>query len=219
MLWRTDLARWSPSDFIQPCLPTPAQRPPCGSQWAYEIKHDGYRLMVRKTAQRVRIFTRRGADWSHRFPKIVEAVSWLRASSMILDGEGVICGQDGVSDFNALHSKERDDEVMLYAFDLLELDGEDVRQERLDARKAKLAGLLRRSHANGGILLNEHVADDGALVFAHACRMAWRGSWPSGSTCPIDPADRRRGGRCATRRRRPRQGSRTERSESYGRSQ
>jgi bifunctional non-homologous end joining protein LigD len=175
MLWRTDLPRWHPPGFIQPCLPTPAQRPPCGPQWAYEIKHDGYRLMARKTAQRVRIFTRRGADWSHRFPRIVEAVSRLPASSIMLDGEGVICGQDGVSDFNALHSKNRDDDVMLYAFDLLELNGEDVRQERLDARKAKLAGLLRRSHANGGILLNEHVADDGALVFAHACLMGLEG--------------------------------------------
>jgi bifunctional non-homologous end joining protein LigD len=85
MLWRTDLPRWHPPGFIQPCLPTPAQRPPCGPQWAYEIKHDGYRLMARKTAQRVRIFTRRGADWSHRFPRIVEAVSRLPASSIMLD--------------------------------------------------------------------------------------------------------------------------------------
>jgi hypothetical protein len=119
MLWRTDQPRWYPPGFIQPCLPTPVQRPPCGPQGAYEIKHDGYRLMVRKTARSVRIFTRRGADWSHRFPRIVAAVSRLPASSIMLDGEGVICGQDGVTDFNALHSKERDDDAILYAFDLL----------------------------------------------------------------------------------------------------
>ena len=107
-----------PASFNRACRRRPSA--PSGTYWVYEIKHDGYRLIVRKAGDRVRIFTRRGADWSHRFPRIVEAVSRLRASSMILDGEGVICGQDGVSNFNALHSVERDDDVMLYAFDLLE---------------------------------------------------------------------------------------------------
>jgi bifunctional non-homologous end joining protein LigD len=90
---------------IQPCLPAAAERPPCGPQWVYEVKHDGYRLIVWKTADRVRIFTRRGADWTQRFPRIVEAVSRLRASSIVVDGEGVTCREDGVSDFDALHSK------------------------------------------------------------------------------------------------------------------
>jgi bifunctional non-homologous end joining protein LigD len=78
----------------------------------------------------VRIFTRRGADWTHRFPRIVQAVTRLRASSIMLDGEGVVCGEDGVSNFDALHSKQRDADVFLYAFDLLELDREDQRQAR-----------------------------------------------------------------------------------------
>ena len=72
MLWRNDQPRWYSPAFIQPCLPTAAERPPCGPNWVYEIKHDGYRLIVRKAAERVRVFTRRGADWSLRFPRIVE---------------------------------------------------------------------------------------------------------------------------------------------------
>jgi bifunctional non-homologous end joining protein LigD len=69
MLWHFDQPRWHPLGFVAPCLPTAAKRPPAGPQWVYEIKHDGYRLIVRKTGERVRIFTRRGADWSHRFPQ------------------------------------------------------------------------------------------------------------------------------------------------------
>ena len=116
-----------------------AKRPPIGPYWVYEIKHDGYRLIVRKSADRVRIYTRRGADWTHRFPRIVAAVRRLAATSIVLDGEGVVCGKDGVSDFNALHSQARDADVFLYAFDVLELDGQVLRREPLEARKGRLA--------------------------------------------------------------------------------
>src|SRR5262245_57177267 len=134
MLKPNDQPRWYSPGSIAPCLPTAAERPPSGPYWVYEIKHDGYRLLVRKAGDRLRIFTRRGADWSHPFPRIVEAVARLRASSIMLDGEGVICGEDGVSHFDALHSKQRDAEVFLYAFDLLEFDGQDQRQKRLGDR-------------------------------------------------------------------------------------
>jgi bifunctional non-homologous end joining protein LigD len=175
MLWRNDQPRWYSPGFIAPCLPTAAKRPPSGPFWVYEIKHDGYRLIVRKAGERVRIFTRRGADWSHRFPRIVEAVERLRASSIMLDGERVICGEDGMANFDALHSKQRDADVFLYAFDLLELDGQDRRQERLDDRKSKLDALLRRSRVDSGIQLNEHTDHDGARVFEEVCRMGLEG--------------------------------------------
>jgi ATP-dependent DNA ligase len=106
-----------------PCLPTRAKAAPSGSVWLHEIKHDGYRLMVRRTAQGVRIKTRRGFDWTDRFPLIVEAAERLRATSFVLDGEGVILRQDGVADFDRLHSRRHDGEVQLLGFDLLELDG------------------------------------------------------------------------------------------------
>lgn len=159
--------------FIEPCLPTRAQRPPCGPGWVCEIKHDGYRLVVRKMDERVRIYTRRGYDWTDRFPRIVEGVKRLRVRSVILDGEGVVCGKDGVSNFDRLHSKTADHEVFLYAFDVLELDGQDFRREQLLARKATLSKLLRR--VKDGIVLNEHTEHDGELVFEHACRMGLEG--------------------------------------------
>src|SRR5829696_4571109 len=91
--------------FIPPCIPTWSRRVPEGLAWVHEIKHDGYRLMVRRQGTRVRLFTRRGFDWSHRFPAIVEAAGALRVSSVSIDGEAVVCGDSGVSDFDRLHSQ------------------------------------------------------------------------------------------------------------------
>ena len=87
----------------------------------HEIKHDGYRLIVRRTDDRVRLLTRRGYDWTKRFPRVVDAVKRLRVNSIALDGEAVVCGEDGVSDFNRLHSQSCDEHVFLYAFDLSRL--------------------------------------------------------------------------------------------------
>ena len=109
--------------FGDPCLPTRVPVAPSGAAWLHEIKHDGYRLMVRRTPQDVRIKTRRGFDWTDRFPLIIEAASRLRATSFVLDGEGVILREDGVSDFDRLHSRRLDGEVQFLGFDLLELDG------------------------------------------------------------------------------------------------
>ena len=95
--------------------------------WVHEIKHDGYRLIVQRTDDRVRLLTRRGYDWTKRFPRVVDALKRLKVSSITLDGETVVCGGDGVSDFNRLHSQRCDDMVFLYAFDLLEMNGEDFR--------------------------------------------------------------------------------------------
>jgi ATP-dependent DNA ligase len=106
---------------------------------------------------------------------LLERLDQVRATSFVLDGEGVILGQDGVADFNRLHSRRHDGEVQLLGFDLLELDGADLRQEPLEIRQATLASLLRR--ANHGIQLVEHIeASDGATVFVHACRLGLEGS-------------------------------------------
>jgi ATP-dependent DNA ligase len=140
----------------------------------HEIKHDGYRLMVRRTPAGIRIGTRHGYDWTDRFPVIVEAAGKLRATSFVLDGEGVILRADGVSDFDRLHSRRHDGEVQLLGFDVLELDGADLRGEPLIYRKAALARLLRRSR--DGIQYIEHIeAADGATVFDHACKLGLEG--------------------------------------------
>jgi bifunctional non-homologous end joining protein LigD len=131
-----------PAGFIEPCNPTVCKVAPSGPQWVHEIKHDGYRLIVRKDTKRVRVFTRRGFDWTERYPAIRIALQLLLVRSVTIDGEAVYCGKDGLSDFGKLHSQAHDDDVFLYAFDLLELNGEDLRAEPLEVRKGKLERLL-----------------------------------------------------------------------------
>ena len=138
MLLRARAAR-RPSGFVEPCRPSKAARPPSGPLWVHEIKHDGYRLQVRREGARVRCFTRGGFDWADRFPAIVEAARRVRAPSFVIDGEAVICRPDGLSDFNALRERRRDHEVVLIAFDLIELQGEDLRNQQLVDRKGRLA--------------------------------------------------------------------------------
>jgi bifunctional non-homologous end joining protein LigD len=79
--------RRRPSGFIEPCLPSKVIRPPTGPLWVHEIKHDGYRLMVRRDGERVRCFTRGGHDWADRFPAIVEAACQILAPSFLIDGD------------------------------------------------------------------------------------------------------------------------------------
>jgi ATP-dependent DNA ligase len=147
--------------------------PPSGPLWLHEIKHDGFRIIARKDGHRVRLYSRPGNDLTPRFPLIAEAVSRLRGRSIIIDGEAVACDDDGIPNFDRLRYCHHDDSVLLCAFDLLELDGDDLRREPLVTRKATLASLLSR--ASPGILFNEHFDHDGPIVFAHACRIGLEG--------------------------------------------
>jgi bifunctional non-homologous end joining protein LigD len=159
--------------YIPPCIPTRAPKPPTGTDWVPEIKHDGYRLQVRREGGAVRLFTRRGYDWSARYPAISVTATLLRAKSFTVDGEAVVCGPDGVAIFDALHRRGTVTEAMLYAFDLLELDGEDLRCLALVDRKKRLARLLGGRRL--GIVLSDHTDDDGATIFRHACKLGLEG--------------------------------------------
>jgi bifunctional non-homologous end joining protein LigD len=117
----------------------------------------------------VRLFTRRGFDWTDRYPRIREALAGLGTASATIDGEAVWCDDAGVAVFEKLHSRELDAEVVLYAFDLLELYGEDWRPCPLEERKAKLEQLIAKAPAV--IRYSEHIEGDGAAVFAHACKL------------------------------------------------
>jgi bifunctional non-homologous end joining protein LigD len=128
----------------QPCIRTRGTKVPTGPDWLHEIKYDGYRVIVQREGKRARLFTRNGHDGSNRYPLIIEAALRNRQTSFVLDGEAVLLGVDGVSDFNGLHSRHHDDEVQLYAFDILALDGEDLRKMPLSMRKSNLARLLAR---------------------------------------------------------------------------
>src|SRR6476646_4504779 len=98
-----------------PCLPTRGTAVPAGADWIHEIKHDGYRLIVQREGKRVRLFTRNGHDWTERYPLIVAAALKNRTTSFVIDGEALLLGGDGISDFNWLHSRKHDGEVQLYA--------------------------------------------------------------------------------------------------------
>jgi bifunctional non-homologous end joining protein LigD len=159
--------------FVPPCIPTRATKPPAGPDWVHEIKHDGYRLPVRRDGDAVRLFTRRGYDWSSRYPAIIVTATRLRATSFTLDGEAVVCGPDGVAIFDALHRRGTVSEAMMYAFDLLELDGKDLRDLPLGDRKKQLRRLVGKRRL--GIVLSEHTDEDGAVIFQQACKMGLEG--------------------------------------------
>jgi ATP-dependent DNA ligase len=125
--------RRRPSGFIEPCLPSKVARPPSGPLWVHELKHDGYRLMMRRDGSRVRCFTRNGHDWANRFPGIAYAASKILASSFLIDGEAVIARDDGTPDFHALRSRRRAVRRCCTAFDLIEHDDEATRNEAVDA--------------------------------------------------------------------------------------
>src|SRR6476646_1577882 len=108
--------RRRPSGFIEPCQPSKVALPPSGPSWVHEIKHDGYRLMVRRDGERVRCFTRGGHDWADRFPVIVDAALRIKVQSFLIDGEVVITSDDGMSDFRALRSKRRGHEAALQIY-------------------------------------------------------------------------------------------------------
>ena len=163
---------------FEPCIPSGAKSVPDRPEWIHEIKHDGYRLIVQRDGKRVRLWTRNGHDWSDRFPLISEAALRNRNSSFVIDGEAVLLGVDGRSDFNGLHSRKHDDEVEFYAFDILVSDGEDLRRLPLSMRKTNLARLLAR-RVDGIFLAISSRARSAPTCSAMPACSGWRAWSPS----------------------------------------
>jgi ATP-dependent DNA ligase len=156
------------------CIPTKSTSVPVGPDWLHEIKYDGYRLRLERDGDRVRLITRGGYDWTKRYPWIVGAARKVRQKKFVLDGEAVILGVDGVSDFNALHSGKHDDEVQLCAFDILVEGDDDLRKLPLHLRKSNLERLLARRP--GGIFVNPFERGEiGPDLFRAACAMGLEG--------------------------------------------
>ena len=141
---------------------------------AHEVKYDGYRLRLERDGERVRLITRGGYNWTDRYPWIVEAALKNRHKQFVIDGEAVVLGVDGVADFNALHSRKHDDEVQLYAFDILALDGDDLRALPLSMRKTNLARLLAR-RPDGIFVAPFEQGEIGPELFRAACDMGLEG--------------------------------------------
>jgi bifunctional non-homologous end joining protein LigD len=163
--------------FIEPALATPRKTAPASGPWLHEIKFDGYRLQAHVRSGKAKLYTRSGLDWTARFGKdIVKALSGLTSGEIIIDGELVVESAGGASDFSALQADlaaGRTGRLVFYAFDLLYLDGHDLRPAPLVKRKATLEALLRKAPVP--LRYSDHVEDNGALVLRHACRLGLEG--------------------------------------------
>jgi bifunctional non-homologous end joining protein LigD len=159
---------------LHPALP---ERPPAGPGWLHEIKFDGYRVIARKDGEQVRLWARTTSDYSHAFTRIHDAVATLPVDSALLDGEAIILRADNTSDFEALRSRQGQAAAILVAYDLMELDGQDMRHEALEERRKRLSKLLSRSNKamRDGIQLSEAITGDGAAIFRHACGLGLEG--------------------------------------------
>src|SRR6516165_1550496 len=133
----------------------------------------GFIVIARKNGEQVRLYSRPGNDLTRRFPLIVKTLARLRSRSCIIDGEAVCCDDNGRPSFDRIRYRRHDGDVFLYAFDLIELNGDDLRRDPLEVRKATLKSVLAK--ATPGLRFNEHIEADGPIVFAHACKMGLEG--------------------------------------------
>ena len=138
------------------------------------MKQDGYRLIVIRDHDQVKLITRNGHDWTRRYPWIVDATRRIRSTQFVLDGEACILGVDGVADFDDLHSQKHNDEVQLYAFDLLSIEGDDLRELPLHLRKNQLARMLAR-RVGGVQLAPFEQGEIGPELFHSSCKMGLEG--------------------------------------------
>lgn len=158
-------------------LPTLVAQPPEGDQWQHEIKYDGYRTQIVVGDGMAWAFTRNGYDWSQQYRPIIEAVRQLHCSSVVLDGEIVVQDEHGRSDFGALQATitHHPDRLLFYAFDLLGINGRDLRAVPLVDRRECLADLIGDHDPTGLIQYSAHIVGDGAAMFEAADAMGLEG--------------------------------------------
>lgn len=165
-----------PPSFVEPVLCKPVEKPPAGEGWAHEVKFDGYRLQLRVARGKVALKTRKGLDWTHKFPEIAAAARSL--PDCLIDGEAVALDADGAPDFAGLQAALADGDtadLIFYAFDCLFRTGEDLRSRSLVERKRELQSLLASSRKSARIRYVDHYAMPGGTVLHSACRMALEG--------------------------------------------
>ena len=165
-----------PPTWIAPAIPTLVREAPHGRNWLHEIKHDGYRTICVIDQGNVQIYTRRGHDWADRMPSIARALSALKVRSAVIDGEAIVIGEDGLSDFFALHAalaRKNAPRAVLVAFDLMHLDGEDMRGRELEDRRAILAAVV--SKRVPWLQFSEAVEGDGPQIWRATCGMGLEG--------------------------------------------
>jgi bifunctional non-homologous end joining protein LigD len=159
--------------FIEPALATAIDKVPSGERWIHEIKFDGYRVQAHLANNEIKVYTRRGNDWTKRFKKIADDVWHISAGSAIIDGEVVVPATDGTTDFSVLQNelKGRSTKIVMVAFDLLYLNGYDLQKLPLFERKAHLKKLV----AGTDIQFSDSFEIDGQQMFMHACKTGLEG--------------------------------------------
>jgi bifunctional non-homologous end joining protein LigD len=159
--------------FVEPALATSIGKVPSGERWIHEIKFDGYRVQVHLANESVKVFTRRGHDWTNPFKKIANDAWHIPAGSAIIDGEVVVPAADGTTDFSVLQNKlkSKSTTIVMVAFDLLYLNGYDLRKLPLRARKTLLKKLIGKT----AVQFSESFDLDGAEMFKHACSVGLEG--------------------------------------------
>jgi bifunctional non-homologous end joining protein LigD len=162
-----------PAITVEPCVPSFAEAPPTGPNWIHEIKHDGFRVIARRDGKKVRLISRKGKDLNYRFPLAVQAIAELPVNSCIIDGEAIISDATGLAVFSLIRSHLNGSRAMLCAFDLIEIDGEDLRWRPIEDRKGILKRLTSNKHP--GIAFNKHFDIEGSVLFHHACKLGCEG--------------------------------------------
>jgi bifunctional non-homologous end joining protein LigD len=162
--------------FVKPQLATPSEQPPQGPGWVHELKLDGYRVQARKDSNKVQLLTRSGLDWTHRMKPLAAEVATLGVDSALIDGEVVVLSADGTTSFANLQAAFEDGArhaLTYFAFDLLHINGHDLRDLPLTERKAMLSRLFEEP--DGALRYSEHVDAPGDLVFKKACELRAEG--------------------------------------------
>jgi bifunctional non-homologous end joining protein LigD len=159
--------------FIEPELATSIEKVPSGERRIHEIKFDGYRVQLHIANDDIKIFTRRGLDWTKRFKKIAGEAYLINAGSAIIDGEVVVPATDGTTDFSVLQNemKGKSTKIVMIAFDLLYLNGYDLRKLPLIERKAHLKKLIAKT----AIQFSASFEVDGPEMYKHACSIGLEG--------------------------------------------
>src|SRR5918993_3122873 len=187
MVGRTDL----PPKWIKPQLTRLVEEAPSGDGWCHEIKLDGYRMHARVDGKDIKLLTRTGLDWSHRYRCTIESLRELKVKSAYIDGELCALNADGVPVFSRLQAamdEGRTDQLVFFAFDLLFLNGQSTAQLPLIERKRKLERLFKKEI--GGLRYSEHVAGDGPRFRQHACKLGLGGAISKLADRPYAPGDR-----------------------------
>ena len=175
---------------FEACLPRKAKVPPSGPDWLHEIKHDGFRILARKDGDQVKLITRNGYDFASRYALIVDASRAFPSKPASSTARPSLWTRPALAIFDLLRYRRHDHAATLCAFDIIELDGADLRGSPIEERKQHLAWTLRKRHQ--GIAVNATYDGDGAVIYEHACTLGCEGivsqaAWLALSCWPHGP--------------------------------